>query len=243
VAGSGSAPSRDVIEARDLLNELLEAAYGSAEGARAAVERALHIAKRAAFPPSVPELLTFVRAGLLPVLSEDLGPRLAMTVLDDFIAKQEIRSGVRTKEATSTPPRGTPVGRISVRPRGAVEPRRLRVLLVDADRVGRSALARALVRESCQVTAVGSLDELGQFVRSGEDLDVAVIDDRHPSRLLAMETVVDRFPGVSLVVRSAGEGATRTLIGALGVARFAVLPGHASSEELVEAVLEVAPAR
>jgi hypothetical protein len=228
------------------LSELLEAAYGSADDARAAIDRALHHAKRTEFPASMPGLLAFVRAGLVPVLSEDLGPRLTMIVLEDFIAKQEVRSGVRAKEPiswappttrTATPaPPSAPIGRVAVRPRGSERPSRLRVLLVDADVVGRSALARALLRENCRVTAVGSLEELGQVLRSREDLDVAVL----PARLLVMETVLERFPTVSLVVRSAGDAATRTLIGALGVERFEVLPGDATSEALVEAVLKVA---
>jgi CheY-like chemotaxis protein len=248
VPASGSVPSQEAAEARALLTGLMTNAYGSAVDAHAALERALHRTTRKDLPATIPELLTFLRAGLLPVLSEDLGPRLAMAVLDDFIAKHEERSGIRKKDAPppSSSPAPTPLGRIAVRPRrsaAAKSPHRTRVLLVDADRIGRTALARALLREGFEVATVGSLEELGEVVRSGEELDVVVLDDRHPGRLLAMETVVDGFPAASLVVRSAEEGATRSLLGALGVSEVDVVACSASSEAVVAVVVKAALAR
>jgi ActR/RegA family two-component response regulator len=234
VPGTGSAPSLDALEAREILNALLEAAYGSTEDARAAVDRALQHSNRAEFPATVAEILVFVRTGLLPVLSEDLGPRLTMTVVEDFVTAHEIRSGVRKKESAAP----KPVIRMEVHTRD----RRLRVLLVDADRIGRLALARALVREDCHVTVVDSVEELGQVVRSDEEVDVALFDGKHAAKLLLMEVIVERFPGVSLVVRSAGEAATCAVIHALGVARFEVLAGDVSADGLVAAVRRVARA-
>lgn len=234
MSATGSTASRDALEAREILNALLEAAYGSAQESQAAVERALHRSNRAEFPASVPDILVFVRTGLLPVLSEDLGPKLTMTVVEDFITAHEIRSGVRVKE----PAAPTPVARVQVRARSTKD-HRLRVLLVDADRIGRVALARALARESCLVTIVDSVEELGQVVRSDEDVDVALFDGKHAAKLLLMEVIVERFPAVSLVVRSAGEAATRAVIDALGAARCEVLASEAPTEGLVAAVLKV----
>jgi len=134
------AVSRDALEARAVLLSLLEAAYGSTDDGRAALERALRGAERTELPASVSDLLSFVRTGLLPVLSEDLGPRLTMTLLEDFIAAYEIRTGVTVKESAT---------RARVTPR----PREQRVLLVDADRVGRTTLARGLARQKCLVTS------------------------------------------------------------------------------------------
>lgn len=247
VPASDSVSSQEAAEARALLSALMTTAYGSADDAHAALERALLRSSRKELPATIPELLTFLRAALLPVLSDDLGPRLAMAVLDDFIAKHEERSGIRRKDAGGAPapapsaPR--PLGRIAVRPRKppqAQAPHRTRVLLVDADRVGRSALARALLREGFEVATVGSLEELGEIVRSGEALDVVVLDDRHPGRLLVIETVVDGLPGASLVVRSAEEGASRSLLGALGVSELEVVGCTASSDAVVQAVLRAA---
>lgn len=221
------AVSRDALEARAVLLSLLEAAYGSTDDGRAALERALRGAERTELPASVSDLLSFVRTGLLPVLSEDLGPRLTMTLLEDFIAAYEIRTGVTVKESAT---------RARVTPR----PREQRVLLVDADRVGRTTLARGLARQKCLVTIAASLEELGQIARSGEEIDTAVLDGRLSSRLLFMEVIADRFPGVSLVVRTDAEDTTRTLLHALGVERFELVPVEASVDTLVAAVLRVA---
>jgi CheY-like chemotaxis protein len=235
---TGSAPTPEALEARETLSKLLESAYGDADDARSAIERALQRSNRAEFPATVADILTFVRTGLLPVLSDDLGPRLTMTVLEDFIAVHEVRSSVRAKESTEPP---VPVGRMQPRPRSSTRAHGPRVLLVDADRIGRLALARALVRETCQVSVVDSLDELGQVVRSGDDIHVAILDGRHPARLLLMDMIVDRFPDVSLVVRTTGEAATRALVQGLGVARFEVLASDAPPEVVIAAVLKLIP--
>jgi hypothetical protein len=228
VPPSESAPSRTVVLARDTLLALLETAYGSTPEAHGALDRALRQASLSEVPASAPELLSFVRAGLLPILSEELGPRLTMTVLGEFIAEHEIRTGVRPQRPTSSTPPAPPRSSRC----------QLRVLLVDSDRIARPTLARALLREGCQVTAVDSLEELGVVARTSEEVDVAILDGRHPAKLLLMEVIVERFPGAALVVRSAGEAATRALLGALGVTRFDVLPADAPAEALVGAVLK-----
>jgi ActR/RegA family two-component response regulator len=239
VSSSEAVPSQEVAEARELLFVLLEAAYGSAKGARDAVERALERAKRAEFPASVPEIMVFVCSGLVHVLTEDLGPRRTIMALDGFITKQQARSGVRVKERAAAEPAP---GRTPVRPRDSAPARaeRRRILLVDADPVGRSSLARALQREGYQPTAIASVEELGVVTRATGDFEVVVLDDRHPAKLVIMEMVVERFPAVSLVVRTAGEASTRTLLGTLGVTQFEVLAKQASSQELVDAVRKVA---
>ncbi len=105
------------------------------------------------------------------------------------------------------------------------------MLVVDADHVGCAALARALVRERCEVTAIRSLEELGQVVRTCEHFDAVVVDERHPARHFVWETIVDSMPGAMLVVRSTTkrEAAMRTLLGALGVRSFEVVCGDAAS--------------
>lgn len=195
--------------AREELLSLLEVAYGSADGARAALQKALQQVMRHELPATVPELVSFVRVGLLPVISTDSGSRLTITLLDDFIQRHEVRSGVRERSD--------------------------HVLLVDTDRLRRSVLARALLRDKWQVTVVDSVEELGELARSGQGVHVAILDGRHPAKLLLMEMMVEHFPDVSLVVRSEGEAATCKVLQALGIQSFEVLPAAASSEELVEA--------
>jgi hypothetical protein len=236
-----SAPSLEAFEAREVLLALLEVAYGSADEARWALERALRHASRDELPSSAPAILAFVRTGLVAVLTDDLGPRLAMTLVDDFIADQEVRSGVRERPELPPLPTSPNASHVRVRQPPAPRPRRPHLLLVYADHVGRPALARALLRAGCQVTVVDSVEELGVVIRSRDEVDVAIVDGGHPAKLLLMELIVDRFPKVALIVRSSGEAATRALLGALGVARFDVLPGDASWETLIDAVLAVIP--
>ncbi len=199
-----------------MLTALLSSAYGAPEDAQAVIERALADGGRAELPSSGPELVAFVRAHLLPILSADIGPRLTMALLDDFVAKHEARSGVRDKEAP--------------------EARRRSVILVDPDRIGRPAVARALLRAGCHVTVVDSARQLEELAAAGEAFDVAIVDAMHPARLPLLEGIVERFPGARLVVRSdAGEGASELLQG-LGAKRFEVLPRHTPVRTLVESV-------
>lgn len=199
-----------------MLATLLTSAYGTPEDARTVIERALVDARRTELPDTVPELLAFVRAHLVPILSSDVGPRLTMALLDDFVAKYEPRSGVRDKEAP--------------------EPRRRSVVLVDPDRIGRPALARALLRAGCHVTVVDSPAQLEELAAAGEAIDVAVVDVMHPARLPLLEAIVERFPGARLVVRSDSGEDTHDLLGGLGAARFEVVPRLTPVRTLVAAV-------
>jgi CheY-like chemotaxis protein len=199
-----------------MLATLLGSAYGSTEDAQAVIDRALVDGGRTELPASGPELLAFLRAHLVPILSADIGARVTMTLLDDFIAKHEARSGVRDKEAP--------------------EARRLAVLLVDPDRVGRPAIARALLRARCHVAVVDSAQQLEDLAAVGEAVDVAVVDVMHPARLALLVGIVERFPGARIVVRSDSGEDTRDLLHGLGATRFEVVPRHTPVRVLVSAV-------
>lgn len=199
-----------------MLATLLTSAYGAPEDANAAIDRALEEGGRTELPDSASELLAFVRAHLVPILSADIGPRLTMALLDDFIAKHEARSGVREREAP--------------------DPRRLGVVLVDPDRVGRPALARALLRAGCHVTVVDSAGQLEELSAAGEKVDVAVVDVMHPARLALIEGIIERFPHARLVVRSDSGEDTRDLLGGLGATRFEIVPRVTPLRTLVGAV-------
>jgi CheY-like chemotaxis protein len=198
-----------------MLATLLASVFGSPQEAQATIDRALADGGRTELPASAPELLAFLRAHLLPILSADIGPRLTMALLDDFVAKHEARSGVRDKEAKA---------------------RRRAVVLVDPDRVSRPALARALLRAGCHVTVVESAQELEALADAGETVDVAIVDLKHPARLPLLGLLVERFPLARLLVRSdAGEDTTDLLQG-LGATRFAVVSRHVPVRELVEVI-------
>ena len=214
VHGTANASHGEATEARELLVALLTQAYGSAHDAQAALDRALVDAARTELPPGGPELLAFVRAHLLPILSAAVGPRLTMAMLDDFVAKHEARSGERSSKD---------------RPLG--------VVVVDPDRVGRPALARALLRAGCHVTVVDCTADLDELASWGGTVDVAVVDVTHPGRLVLLEAIVDRFPQARLVARSDAGASTQDLLQSLGVARFEVVPRDVPVRALIDGVL------
>ena len=206
----------DGAEPREVLVTILASAYGSIGDAQTVIGRALEEGGRTELPTSEPELLAFVRAHLLPILSADIGARLTMALLDDFIAKHEVRSGVRDKKAP--------------------EARRRSVILVDPDRVGRPAIARALLRAGCHVAAIDSTRQLDELAAAGETVDVAIVDAMHPARLALLEGIVERFPEARLVVRSDSAEGTRDLLHGLGASRFDVVARHIPVRVLVSAV-------
>jgi CheY-like chemotaxis protein len=199
-----------------MLATLLGAAYGSTEDAQSVIDRALMDGGRTELPTSGPELLAFLRAHLVPILSVDIGARVTMALLDDFIAKQEARSGVRDKDVS--------------------EARRRTVLLVDPDRVGRPAIARALLRARCYVAVVDSPPQLEELAAAGETVDVAVVDVMHPARLALLVGIVERFPDARIIVRSDSGDETRDLLHGLGATRFDVVPRHTPVRVLVSTV-------
>lgn len=199
-----------------MLASLLASAYGVPEDAQAAIERALEDGGRTELPEAGPELLAFVRAHLVPILSSDIGPRLTMALLDDFVARHEARSGVRDKEAT--------------------EARRRSVVLVDPDRIGRPALARALLRAGCHVTVVDAPGQLEELSAAGEKVDVAVVDVMHPARLPLLEAIIERFPQARIVVRTDSGEDTGDLLTGLGATQFDVVPRLTPLRVLVGAV-------
>jgi CheY-like chemotaxis protein len=199
-----------------MLAMLLASVYGSAEDAQSVIDRALEDGGCSELPVSGPELLAFLRAHLVPILSGDVGARVTMALLDDFIAKNEVRSGVRDKEAPGV--------------------RRRAVLLVDPDRVGRPAMARALLRAKCHVMVVDSAPQLEELAATGEPVDVAVVDVLHPARLALLVGIVESFPEARLVVRSDSGDDTRDLLHGLGAGRFEVVARHTSVRVLVNTV-------
>lgn len=229
------------------LHALLELSLGNALVARAAVAHALSLAGRDSLPESGAELMAFVRAHLVNILTGELGPRLTIALLDDLA--QELEPGVvdlaselpRSSEAapSRTPPFSGPreIGRVEVR--GA--PSRpatvsLGVLLVDPDRVGRTAIARALVRANSNVTVVDTAGELDRAFADGETFDVAVLDAHHSAAEAIISALSAKLPRVVIVARSNEAAATRALLVDRGITRFDVRSRDAPAEELVDAM-------
>ena len=226
---------------------LLEMAYGSPARAHVALHLALEDAGRKEPPATGHEIIAFVRAHLVATLTDQVGPRVTVALLEELVKRLGADRGTdsgsfppNTLPPTSAP-RATGRGLPGARPPpdAAAD---VRVLLVDADRVGRTHLARALLRGRCEVTVVDSVAELANAIASGEQLDVALIDVAHPAYSGILAALVLARPDIAVVARSAEAGKTLTGLTNSGVSRLDVRPRDATAEDLVYSVRRVAGA-
>jgi hypothetical protein len=235
-AATGAAGgSHEQSPAQSALVSLLEMAYGSAVSAEVAIAHALSLAGRDELPAAAVDVISFARAHLTATLTAEVGPRLTMALLDDLVARLEPSDA----DAASVPPVSMPrpVARVRLapasRPRVVTHPR---VVLVDADRVGRTVLARAMVRADWEVTVVESVADLAAMLASGDPVDAAIVDAQHPSAHTIVEALAVERPGVTVVARSADAASARALLTSLRVTRQDVRSRDAPPEELIEAV-------
>lgn len=204
--------------AHTALLRCLENAFGGDPGARIFLQAALRAARRPSLPDETEALLDFVRAHLLGLITDELGPRAVSQFLEDVTrAVRHPASGVEAQghgaalEAAlhpatepSAPRPGVPTSRPALRahPSSAAFPvvsagavpssgrhrARLRLLLVHSDRFARATLARNLVSGGCDVTVVETL------------VDVATIVDSLPSLALVDLAARDVAPLVSALL-------------------------------------------
>jgi hypothetical protein len=220
---------------------LLEMAYGSAPPAHAALQQALEEAGRDEPPASALEIVAFVRACLVATLTEQVGPRVTVALLDELVK----RLGGTPSQSFSVPPasvpraiRPTSSASRSARPASA----EVGVVLVDGDRVGRTHVARALVRGRCVVTVVDTVDELAMAIANGDSVEVALVDAMHPALGAIITALILARPDVAVVARSPDAGRTLTWLMNLGVSRLDVRPRETTIEDLVASVRRVARA-
>lgn len=231
-----SSPSDDLAA----LIARLEMAYGSIGPAAEALRRALVLAGRSEAPREPSELVAFVHARLVPILIVEIGPRLAMALVDNLVADLAPVSSTQPLDSRPQESMPRPVARVSLRARSPVPAKmELSVLLVDLDRVWRSMLARDLVRARWGVSVIDSVDELGDVMRPGEPIDVAIVDATHPHAAAIIDAVVSAFPTVVLVARASNRATARALLESKGLHRFDVRSREAPAEELIEAVRRI----
>lgn len=238
-ASAAGGPQFHTSAQRTLLS-LLELACGASEPALEAIRQAMLLAGRDELPLTGPDLVAFVRAHLMTLLSDQIGPRLTMALLDDLVDKLGVGDAEASEEvqASVPPPASIPRPIARMRPRPASSPRvkpHLSVVLVDADRVGRSTVARALLRQKWDVTAVDSVAELVAALQAGDPVDTLLIDGHHADAEAMLEAVLSARPNVGVVMRSGDPARARGLLAALGAERYEVRSHDAPTEELVEA--------
>jgi predicted Fe-Mo cluster-binding NifX family protein len=214
-------------------------AYGGADDARDAIAGSLALAGRDELPTSGRDIVAFVRAHLLESLTEHIGPRLTMALLDDLAAQLD-PIGIPAAPDSEVPPSSVPrpVARIAMHPVSAPRVRGLQlgVLLVDADRVGRTTLARALLRAQSNVTLVDTVADLVAVINADEVVDAMVLDVAHPAAQAIVELLVKNRPEAVVVARGGDVARTRAFLAQLGVTKLDVRSREAPVEELIDAM-------
>jgi CheY-like chemotaxis protein len=253
--------------AQRALRRLLSAAFDDPDRATAAVARSLAIARRDALPQDADEMLEFAREYVLPVVTDDLGPRLAAALIHDF---EEELVAERSTQIPSEPnipssafpsqPRGTPASartpaassaKMPVAPvstpmgdrpsaTGARAKVRAAVLLIDADRFGRAPLARSLVSGGCDVTAVETLADATEALQGSEPIDIVMLDADHHALDALLRAVAAARPNAAVIARADRVASANSKMLASGIHDFAVRPKSALPKELIELIARFA---
>lgn len=240
---TGVAPS----PAQWALARMLDAAFDDRETAARCMDLALTRAGLRTVPEGIDETLQFGREHLLPILAEELGPRLVQALFEDLTAELMRRSAVHAaadRASTSSAPRLTVPPIISERPRSNptihspapaddAAPARPIIAVVEPDRWVRASVARVLVQNGCDVLP---LDEPTALVDAPYEIDVVVIDLGR-AELEAVRALAARRRGLRVVAwtRLETSDATRRL-DEIGVARTAAVPRTAPTAHLADTV-------
>jgi hypothetical protein len=215
-----------------LVMSLLATAYGSNELAAAALARALAHARRATVPEAVTDLVDFTRGYLLEILRVDVGPALALALVEDLLARLLEMGAAPPSEPPESMQR--PVARITLRPSSKPPATRRSVLLVDPDRIRRSTLARALLRAQWGVTVADTVEQLVDTLH-GALFDVAIVDLLSPWTASVVDALAASCPNLRVLGRGAKGDVAASLFRGAGL-RLDVRPRDATPEELLAAL-------
>jgi hypothetical protein len=241
------------------LARMLDAAFDDPEQAQRCVEIALKNASRRTIPEGVEDLLQFGREHLVPVLAEELGPRIVQMLFEDLASElgKLRRSDVRFAPAPrafrrpSTAPRVTlsPASEVPVSsrplntiqspaPRDSLPAQRPVVAIVEGDRWRRAPIARALVQGGCDVLPLDSSAAALDHLHRGhaERIDVVILEIATDDDRLLLRELVMRFPSVRAIAwTEASADETGQRLTTAGIVAFAHLPRAAAPAQVAEA--------
>jgi PleD family two-component response regulator len=223
---------------------VLLAAYGAEERVASIIGSALLSANRASAPKGPRELLTFVKACVLPLVSADLGPRIAMAMLDEIAAELALENtdafdvpfpGGESASHERAAVRSSPAPAHTLPPVSGARARPS-VLFADANRFQRAAIARALVTDGYDVRVSETSASLASELASNEPLHLVVLDVEHPQVESLLERIVEARPELPVVAMARAYGPAAALLRAAGVDAFDVRLKDAPMEELVDLI-------
>jgi hypothetical protein len=235
---AGALPEDDssTTGAQRALLSLLEMALGAREAAQQVIARGLVDSGRSELPTTGLELVAFVRAHLLEPMTDHIGARLTMALVTDLEAQLDPTVPGSVLEP-SVPP--TSLTRSVRQPPTSGAAPKMAVVLIDADRVGRTSLARALLRGACEVLVADVPADLETALDAADPVDVALVDANHPAALAIVQLLAQRRPGVPVVVRTGDSVGTLARLAQVTAAKIDVRPRHAAADELIDAMRRV----
>ena len=232
--------------------KVIDTVVGGEQRRRLLLREALRQSGFAAFPVQLDELLSFVRAHLMPLLSAEVGVRLATVVFEDIdrAVKKESARAQRRRVGASVLGEVAPD---SAEPRSHDAPpstrevpshrRRCSVLVVDRDRIGASMLARGMVTGGCDVTVAEALsvDGSGDGERAP---DVVVMAERDAIDMApSLRSFLVAHPDLPVLVRvSEHERLAASMVQAIGSRRCVTIARTAPTMETVGAARRLAEA-
>lgn len=177
-------------------------------------------------------MLDFVRAHMMSVLAEELGPRIVSALLDE-LARELARSSDDADPPSSRRPVSERPVITSEVPKSSGVRLRSSVILVDPDRFARSNLARTLVTGACDVAAAESPLDIRSF--DGR-LDVAIINMDVPDVAMILGAILATEPDVRVIAMSNDVASAETLLRAARVRTFRVIGRAARGTDVLELV-------
>jgi len=239
----GVAPS----PAQWALARMLDAAFDDPEMAARCMELSLTHAGRRTVPSAVEEMLAFGREHLLPIMAEELGPRIVQALFDDLAAELALlrRSDVHTampRPFKSSLPRLTVPPVISELPSAPTiqspapsedAVTRPVIAIVEEDRWTRASLARVLVQGGCDVLPLDGPSALADL---SYDIDVIVIDVSDVE-LRAVRVLREKRPALRVLAWTKLEAIEAgRLLGEAGITAFDAIPRTAPPARVADAV-------
>jgi len=251
----GGAPS----PAQWALARMLDAAFDDRETAARCMELALLNASRRTIPQSIDEMLAFGREHLLPIMADELGPRIVQALFEDLtgelarLRRSDVHSAMPRPMKSSVPRLTVPpvdgeggevVSEVPVSnptihsPAPSEDPAARPVIaIVEADRWTRASIARVLVQGGYDVLPLDGPSALGDLPY---EIDIMVIDVGE-AEIEAIRALREKRPNVRIVAWTKVEAseAGRRLRDA-GIAHHAAIARAATSAQVADAVRSLA---
>ena len=227
-----------------LLRALVARALGDEAAANATIALALRGAGRKELPKRRDHFLAFVERHLHGELRKKLGPKISSTLMDNLATgladryptkppsrrapaagdETAERPTVRAPHGDTLPPVAVPKARALARfeddHRVTHVSGRRSVLVIDADRMARVDLSRALIRADCEVTV---RDTCKGALSAAEGYDVIVTDVDGVNVEELIEAFVDDPPSCAVIAWTKAVNRAKSMFMAAGLEAFSVV--------------------